>query len=201
MRATWVAVIVAVIVATWAGTARAETPDFKVLKNLVGVDEEVATGPPDLASVPSGFYRDRQGRVMQVSFDLGRRVWLGLGYAPRRRLTGETEVAPVAFDFGVSYERLSDDGLTRYRLHLLEGDVRVHSFGLDMTAARFDLSHRYTGPLVRVTTFFGQPERHDFYLNVISVRGRRPAAEARAAGPPPPATWRRRSPDRRPGNC
>ena len=33
---------------------------------------------------PWGFYRDRQGRVMQVSFDFGRRLWLGVGYAPRR---------------------------------------------------------------------------------------------------------------------
>src|SRR5262249_18480464 len=68
--------------------------------------------------------------------------------------------------FGASYEHLSDDGLTRYRLHVVDGEVRVHSFGLDVTAVRFDLSHRYTTPLVRITTFFGEPQRHDFYLNV-----------------------------------
>jgi len=164
VRTTWIAVMVA----TWAGVARAETSDLTLRKDPGQVDQEVATGLSDLTSVPGGFYRDRQGRVMQVSFDLGRRVWLGVGYAPRRRLTGEVEIALAAFDFGASYERLSGDGLTRYRLHLIDGDVRVYSFGLDMTAVRFDLSHRYTGPLVRITTFFGEPERHDFYLNVAA---------------------------------
>src|SRR6185295_2059024 len=118
-RATWIAVMVAT---TWAGAARAGTPDLELQTDPGEADEAVATGPPDLPPVPWGFYRDQQGRTMQVSFDLGRRVWLGLGYAPRRRLGGEVEVAPVAFDFGASYERLSGDGLTRYRLHLVEGD-------------------------------------------------------------------------------
>ena len=162
MRAIWAAVIVM----TWAGVATAGATDLTLRKDPGQVDGEVAAGPPDMTPAPWGFYRDGQGRVMQVSFDLGRRVWLGVGYAPRRRPTGDKEVASAAFDFGASYERLSADGLTRYRLRVLEGEARVHPFGLDMTAAHFDLSHRYTGPLVRITTFFGEPERHDFYLNV-----------------------------------
>jgi hypothetical protein len=148
------------IVLMGAGEARAETPEVTVPKQVV---------PKQLVPkqvVPPGFYQDAQGRVMQVSFDLGRRVWLGTGYAPRRRPTGELEVAPAAFDFGSSYERLSDDGLTRYRFRFMEGEARVHPFGLDVTAVRFDLSHRYTTPLLRVTTFFGEPARHDFWLNV-----------------------------------
>ena len=160
--ATWIAVTVVM----WAGVARAETPDLTLRKDPRDPSAEVATGTPDMTPVPWGFYRDRQDRLMQVSFDLGRRVWLGVGYAPRRRLTGATELTPAAFDFGTSYEVLSGDGLTRYRLHVLEGEARVHSFGLDLTAVRFDLSHRYTGPLVRITTFFGEPARHDFFLNV-----------------------------------
>jgi hypothetical protein len=48
----------------------------------------------------------------------------------------------------------------------MEGEARVHPFGLDLTAVRFDLSHRYQEPLLRITTFFGEPARHDFYLNV-----------------------------------
>src|SRR6185295_87272 len=47
------------------------------------------------AGVPFGFYKDRQGRVMQVSFDLQKRAWLGVAYAPRRRQTGTTEIAPA----------------------------------------------------------------------------------------------------------
>src|SRR5262245_13161283 len=146
MRTTWALLIVT----AWAGVAAAQAPEVDARN--------------DGAPVPWGFYRDAQGREMQVSFDLGRRIWLGTGYAPRRRATGELEVAPAAFDFGASYEDLSDDGRTRTRWRFLEGEARVHSFGLDVTALRFDLSHRYATPSVRITTFFDGPARHDFYL-------------------------------------
>jgi hypothetical protein len=125
-----------------------------------------ASGPPGQEDVPWGFYRDRQGRTMQVSFDLGRRVWLGVGYAPHRSPTGETELSPAAFDFGASYDELSFDGRTRFRFRFLDGQALVHPFGLDVTALRFDLSHRYQHPILRITTFIGAPARHDLYLNV-----------------------------------
>jgi hypothetical protein len=122
--------------------------------------------PPPKAEIPWGFYRDREGRVMQVSFDLQKRAWLGVAYAPRRRPTGAVEIAPAAFDFGVAFDESSDDGLTRHRLRIFDGEVRLHPFGLDVTAIRYDLSHRYEHPLVRVTTFFGEPARHDLYMNI-----------------------------------
>jgi hypothetical protein len=118
------------------------------------------------AAVPWGFYRDREGRTMQVSFDFGRRVWLGVGYAPRRTPAGHAEMAPAAFDFGVAYDKLSADGRTRRRFRALDGEVRLHPFGLDITGFRYDLSHRYQQPLLRITTFFGEPERHDLDLNI-----------------------------------
>jgi len=129
----------------------------------------VATPPPAdgfARPVPWGFYRDQQGRVMQVSFDFGRRLWLGVGYAPHRTPAGDTEVSPAAFDFGVSYDSLSEDGRTRERYTVLDGQVRLHSFGLDVTGFRYDLSHRYDHPILRITTFVKEPERHDLYLNV-----------------------------------
>jgi hypothetical protein len=116
--------------------------------------------------VPWGFYRDRQGRLMQVSFDFGRRLWLGVGYAPHRTPAGDTEIAPAAFDFGISYDTLSGDGRTRERYTVLDGQVRLNSFGLDVTGFRYDLSHRYDHPILRITTFVKEPERHDLYLNV-----------------------------------
>jgi hypothetical protein len=103
---------------------------------------------------------------MQVSFDFGRRLWLGVGYAPRRTPAGDTEIAPAAFDFGVTYDSLSADGRTRERYTVLDGQVRLHSFGLDITGFRYDLSHHYEKPLLRITTFVKEPERHDMYLNV-----------------------------------
>jgi hypothetical protein len=104
--------------------------------------------------------------MMQVSFDFGRRLWLGVGYAPHRTPSGDTEISPAAFDFGVSYDRLSEDSRTRERFTVLDGQVRLHSFGLDIVGFRYDLSHRYETPLLRITTFVKEPERHDLYLNV-----------------------------------
>jgi len=117
-------------------------------------------------AVPEGFYRDAQGRVMQVSFDFGRRLWLGVGYAPHRTPAGDTEISPAAFDFGIAYDTLSESGQTRERYTVLDGQVRLHSFGLDVTGFRYDLSHRYDHPILRITTFVREPERHDLYLNV-----------------------------------
>ena len=116
--------------------------------------------------VPWGFYRDRQGRVMQVSFDFGRRLWLGVGYAPHRTPTGRHRDLAGRVRLRRHLRRAVGDGRTRRRFTVLDGQVRLHSFGLDVTGFRYDLSHRYQHPLLRITTFVKEPERHDLYLNV-----------------------------------
>lgn len=150
---------VAVAVAVGAGGEAAAQDGSDAAPGLVAA-------PAVAGEVREGFYRDDRGRTMQVSFDLGRRVWLGVGYAPRRSPSGQNELAPAAFDFGAAWDTVSTDGRTRYRLHVADGTVRLNEFGLDITGVRFDLSHRYEHPLVRVTTFIGEPARHDLYLNV-----------------------------------
>jgi hypothetical protein len=137
---------------------------------------QVADAPPgaeapaskvDVAAVlPAGFYRDERGRIMQVSFDLQQRLWLGASYAPRRLPNGRQETGPVAFDFGLAQEWYSGDGRTRHRLAVMDGEARINPFGLDVTALRYDLSHAYDFPLLRVTTLWRQPARHDLYLNI-----------------------------------
>jgi hypothetical protein len=168
-----------------AGAARAQEPDEQTsdltlrkapaqeakigLPGLPAAPAGIATAPPEdgfAGGVPWGFYRDRQGRVMQVSFDFGRRMWLGVGYAPHRTPAGQTEISPAAFDFGVTWDDLSENGRTRRRFTVLDGQVRLHSFALDVTGFRYDLSHRYIHPLLRITTFVKDPERHDLYMNV-----------------------------------
>ncbi len=146
-------------------TAAEDTPAATV---TAASDAVAKVRPPEgsVAEAAPGFYRDRQGRVMQVSFDFGRRLWLGVGYAPRLRASGTTEIAPAAFDFGAAFDALSEDGRTRHRFHVLDGQVRLHGFGLDVTGIRYDMSHRYQHPLLRITTFVGDPERHDLYLNI-----------------------------------
>src|SRR5690242_17040148 len=77
-------------------SAKAEPPAAVIAAPHPGPAAEGGFGRP----VPWGFYRDAQGRVMQVSFDFGRRLWLGVGYAPHRTPSGATEISPAAFDFG-----------------------------------------------------------------------------------------------------
>ena len=112
----------------------------------------LAAPAPQPADVPFGFYRDQQGRLMQVSFDLQQRLWLGVAYAPRRRSSGTVEIAPAAFEFGAAYEVTTPDGHTRHRFRVLDGEARLHPFGFDVTAFRYDLSHHYDDPIVRITT-------------------------------------------------
>jgi hypothetical protein len=103
---------------------------------------------------------------MQVSFDLQQRLWLGASYAPRRRASGRTELGPVAFDFGLAAQWYAPDGRTRHRIATLDGEARINPFALDVTAVRYDLSHAYDIPLLRLTTLWREPARHDLILNV-----------------------------------
>jgi hypothetical protein len=106
----------AVLSAGLARAAAADEPATEVVRAEPGV-AATARAPDDApAEVAPGFYRDRKGRVMQVSFDFGRRLWLGVGYAPRLRAKGAMVVAPAAFDFGAAFDELSADGRTRHRL-------------------------------------------------------------------------------------
>jgi hypothetical protein len=130
------------------------------------VPEVRASAGDALSVLPAGFYRDERGRIMQVSFDLQQRLWLGASYAPRRLPNGRQETGPVAFDFGLTQEWYSGDGRTRHRLAVLDGEARINPFGLDVTALRYDLSHAYQYPLLRVTTLWREPARHDLYLNI-----------------------------------
>jgi hypothetical protein len=127
----------------------------------LALEAKLTKGPP-----PGGFYQDERGRVMQVSFDLQERLWLGAAYSPRRLASGRRELTPAAFDFGYTDEWYGPGARTRYRLSLLDGEARINPFGLDVTAARFDLSHAYDFPLLRLTTLWRTPARHDLVLNI-----------------------------------
>jgi hypothetical protein len=169
-RAAAAALAFAATFAPWEeSSADAEEPAPEMeAEATAATPAPVTAAPGDVppGDVPPGYYRDGQGRVMQVSFDFGRRLWLGVGYAPRLHASGTSEPAPAAFDFGAAFDALSANGRTRHRLHVLDGQVRLHGFGLDVTGLRYDISHHYELPLLRITTFVGAPERHDLYLNV-----------------------------------
>jgi hypothetical protein len=149
----------------WPAIARAaDAPDPE--DEQPAAQATAAAQPARPSPAPPGFFRDERGRLMQVSFDLQDRLWLGVSYAPRRRANGDAELVPAAFDFGFVEELHAPDGRTRHRIALLEGEARISPFGLDVTAFRYDLSHAYGFPLLRLTTLWSRPRRHDLFLNV-----------------------------------
>ncbi|MBZ4419460.1 hypothetical protein [Myxococcus sp. RHSTA-1-4] len=118
---------------------------------------------PAVADAPPGWYRDERGRVMQFNFDLNRRLWLGGAWAPLWR-EGQTE-GRMRADFGISVE-VPGEGRRLHRLRFLETELYLGEPGFDATAMRYDFSVERNEPLFRVTTFFGEPRRHDIHINL-----------------------------------
>lgn len=117
-----------------------------------------------VADAPRGWERDARGRVYQVSFDLRRRLYAGVGWAPRLRgPTGEAAGRTV-FEVGVlEIEGNTGDEETgfRHRLSIAEGAVALAPFDAEATLLRYDVSRRRSEPLFRITTFVGAPRRFD----------------------------------------
>jgi hypothetical protein len=120
-----------------------------------------------VADAPAGWMRDEHGRVFQVDFDLTRRTYFGAGWAPSRQ-AGTSELGRSRIDFGVLvFESFGGpSNPTRHRLRLVEGEVALAPFSADLVLAHYDLSRRFQNPLLRITTFFGRPRRHDATVNL-----------------------------------
>jgi hypothetical protein len=129
---------------------------------------------PGRADAPMGWTRDDRGRVFQVTFDMKRRMYFGVGYSPERDAFDAqpggkgVQTTGMDFDFGLLVYEVLHRGKspTRHRLRLFEGDVHTTPFEADVTLAHYDVSHRYFDPLLRITTFVGTPARHDLHLNL-----------------------------------
>ncbi|MEM9491575.1 MAG: hypothetical protein AAGC55_20690 [Myxococcota bacterium] len=128
-------------------------------------------GRPD---APHGWTRDNRGRVFQINFDLRRRMYIGGSYAPwgayaptaaKQRMV---ESKRSSIDFGLlAFEYFGgDSNPTRHRIRLVEGALHLTPFSAELTLLRYSLSRRFLNPLLRVTTFFGEPVRHDLNFNV-----------------------------------
>lgn len=124
----------------------------------------VVPGRPD---APYGWTRDNRGRVFQVNFDLTRRMYIGAGYTPSVQVDAEPSDRQTAVDFGLFvFEHFGGkDDPNRHRLRLVEGNVKLEPFAAEMVMAQYDLSRRFIEPLLRITTFIGEPQRHDLSLN------------------------------------
>jgi hypothetical protein len=126
---------------------------------------------PGRADAPWGWTRDERGRVFQINFDLRRRLYFGVGYAPQKlidNLGDPLQNKRSSLDFGLLVFDILSDGKTptRHRFRLLEGNVRVEPFSAEVVVAHYDLSRRFFDPLLRITTFVGEPRRHDLHLDL-----------------------------------
>jgi len=127
---------------------------------------EGATERPVVEAPPPGFFRDVDGRVFQVGFDLNQRFWLGLGY---RHLFFEdaSDGGGLALDLGFRVDSLSGDTRKKTRWRVLEMDFVPTTKGrlrLEGSLMRFDTSTIGDRPFLKLTTFVGGPARHDLYL-------------------------------------
>lgn len=120
------------------------------------------------AEVQPGWYRDDRGRVMQMNFDLSRRVVFGGAWAPAFASSGQawtTGRAEPSFGVDLSWTGESDTEL--HRVHLLEGRALLGDVTrLEATLVRYDSTRQRERPPVRLTTFFGTPRRLDLDLNL-----------------------------------
>ncbi len=127
-----------------------------------------------IAEAPDGWYRDEQGRIVQVNFDLHRRVYFGGAWAPSftpgpmpNLSASQLTLGEGRADFGIELEIANDTGRELHRLHILEGTAWLGpETHIMATAIRYDFSLRRTSAPLWITTFVGQPHRFDLDLNI-----------------------------------
>ena len=141
------------------------TDDSLDRKKLEQAGFKMVQGRPD---APWGWTRDERGRVFQVNFDLKRRMYFGAAYTPKKVIENPLESTRTSVDFGMFiFDYLSDgETPTRHRIRLFEGQVHLQPFTAELTVAHYDVSRRFLDPLLRITTFVGEPQRHDLKLNL-----------------------------------
>ena len=116
-----------------------------------------------IAEANPGWYRDERGRVMQVVFDLGRRVHFGGAWAPFYRADGQGGAGRAFVELGTFISWESSDSV--WRLRLLEGsawlgpDNRFEAHALSLSSSK-----RIEKAPIFITTFLGGARRFDVPL-------------------------------------
>jgi len=128
-----------------------------------------------VAEAPDGWFRDEAGRIIQVNFDLHRRVYFGGAYAPLFRPGGQADFSQASAlpgrgraDFGIEIEFAEAGVRALHRLHVLEGSAWLggNEARIMATAIRYDWSASRLSPPLWITTFVGRPRRIDLDLNL-----------------------------------
>ncbi|MBK9518419.1 MAG: hypothetical protein IPO09_13925 [Anaeromyxobacter sp.] len=137
---------------------------------------------PALADTPPGYRRDERQRATQVSFDLGRRLWLGFGAAVGGQPWQPGALASSGLRLDVPFTWGEARALGRVRA--LEGFTAVDGSAAELSAVSVDFSRAYPHPLLRLTTFFGTPRRYDppLYVGLWAEALRFESLRTRAGG-------------------
>jgi hypothetical protein len=114
---------------------------------------------PALAETPPGWIRDERQRLMQVNFDLNRRIWLGGGYGVGSFPGSDAGEATAGLRWDIPFRLAGAPALARVRA--VETYAAFTGDAVDFTVVGIDASRAYPSPLVRLTTFVGRPRRFD----------------------------------------
>jgi hypothetical protein len=121
---------------------------------------------PAIAEAPPGYARSERGRAFQVKFDLLKRFYLGVGWAPTLQSKHGFEV-PAGFPFaranaemGIVISVLSPRNRSRHDVRILDGSAMFADFEVSGTLFAYDYQHEHRRPAFWVSTFFGEPEVH-----------------------------------------
>ena len=116
-----------------------------------------------IAEANPGWYRDERGRVMQVVFDLSRRVHFGGAWSPFFRPDGQGSAGRAFVELGTFISWESSDSV--WRLRLLEGSAWLGpDTRFEAHALRLGSSKRIEQAPIFITTFLGGPRRFDVPL-------------------------------------
>lgn len=122
-----------------------------------------------VAEAPPGWYRDDRGRVVQVNFDFGRRVYLGGAWAPYHRPDGTGAPGRAKVEFAAHVHLIPHEGRVQHRLRFLDTHVWLGASPRDIryegSVFRYEWGARLTHAPLWVTTFIGKPRRTDLPLN------------------------------------
>lgn len=118
---------------------------------------------PAKLEVPYGYKRDRRNRAFQTYFDLNSRLLLGVYYTGVMR---DEFINGLGVELAATTETYHRHRQRRDRFRYLEGELVLAPFEARVTVFDYENGRASKAPLLHITEFFGEPSRHDIYMNL-----------------------------------
>ena len=118
---------------------------------------------PAKLEVPYGYKRDERNRAFQTYFDLNSRLLLGVYYTGVMR---DEFVNGLGVELAATTETYNSYRQRRDRFRYLEGELVLAPFEARVTVFDYENGRTSKAPLLHITEFFGEPSRHDIYMNL-----------------------------------